>query len=67
LLVAGRSRRIRAIPRPRAERDRELDLVTNDPDFIKKGIELLRELYGEAAVERSLIQHRPEQKTPPER
>ena len=38
---------IRRMPTPPGERDRELEIVMSDPGFVKKGIKVMRELFGD--------------------
>lgn len=55
LLAAGRDGTLKVLPRRPTDREDEFfDLVTSDPNFFSNGMRILRELYGDEAVDRTL-------------
>ena len=55
LLEAARDGTLRVLPRrPTDLEDEFFELVASDPNFFSDGIRLLRELYGDEAVDRAL-------------
>ena len=46
LLEAGRSNRIVSLPLDRERREREFEILVSDPDFFRKGREMVRWVFG---------------------